>query len=82
MALCRYLFDTGGLLRCWFIISDGMVSGPNPAERVKAAVDDVADAAWDVAGGVLGLAIVAKGIEMVAGGRGESDSEAGDEEEE
>jgi hypothetical protein len=55
--------------------------GIGPLDSVGDVVEDVADAALTVAGGLLGVAIVGRGLEMVAGSvTGGSDGGDGEEE--
>jgi hypothetical protein len=48
-----------------------------PTDSLKKGVSDAADAAWDVAGAVVAVAITSKGIDMIVG---DSDSGDGDSE--
>jgi hypothetical protein len=47
-----------------------------PADRIRDAVSDVADAAWDVAGAVVGVAIVSEGIRRIGRDSASSDDDS------
>jgi hypothetical protein len=51
----------------------------DPTDTVKGVVDDAADLALGVAGGILVVAVAARGVEMIVGAATDGESEEGEE---